>query len=112
MELDTEGSCTHHVISPVWDSQRWQICTDNTEELPSEGSVFPAWHKESSGMVGTGQDRIQEMLAQPCGLNKHRCIVRLKQVNFMACKLYLNKAVREEKDSALPTPTLGWGAVY
>lgn len=44
----------HRVVSPVWDSQRWQICTDNTEELPSEGSVFPAWHKESSGMVGTG----------------------------------------------------------
>lgn len=25
----------------------------------------------------------------------------------MACKLYLNKAVREEKDSALPAPTPG-----
>lgn len=27
----------------------------------------------------------------------------------MACKLDLNKAVREEKDSALPALTLGWG---
>lgn len=27
----------------------------------------------------------------------------------MACKLYLNKAVGEEKDSALPAPTLGGG---
>lgn len=45
------------------------------------------------------------MLAQSYGLNKNRCVVYPKQVNFMVCKLYLNKAFREEKDSALPTPT-------
>lgn len=40
--------------------------------------------------------------------NKKRCIVYPKQVNFMVYKLYLNTAVGEEKDSALPPPV----AVY
>lgn len=103
---------THCVISPMWNSQRRQSCADSTEELVSVGSAVPAWHREPSGMVGTGWDHIQKMLAQCCGLNKNRCIVYLKQVNFMACKLYLNKAVREEKDSALSTARphwRGWG---
>lgn len=38
---------------------------------------------------------------------KNHRTVCLKQVNFTACKLYVNKAVREEKDSALPASTPG-----
>lgn len=84
----------------MWNSQRRQICADNTEDQLPSG-------EDSSGMMGLGKNQTLEILAQPCGLNKNLRIVYLKQVNSMACKLYLNKAVRKEKDSAQPAPTPG-----